>query len=706
METRRIYLQEHQPAFPNNKICTHKYTWYNWVPKSLIFQFKYAANVYFLLISILTSLEFSPKSPLAITFPFAIVLFLTMLKEAYEDYFRHVQDGETNKGICHIVRRGEIIKVKRKDLHVGDIVVVDENEGFPADICFLKSSNDSGLCFVNTMTLDGETNLKEKKCLSPSKEMSLHELSCLRGSIECDLPSRNLVAWSSRIYSNEFTGVLGNDSLLLRGCILKNTKYIVGVVVYTGHQTKIMMNGIDSAVKVSNIIRTMNKFLLWMFALQGIFCVVCAGLSINWVNTYTGHTYLHLSESPYGFFTQIFVFWVAYSHLIPLSLYISLDVVKLALAYFIGQDLDIYCEKTNQPARCRTSELIEELGQVQFIFSDKTGTLTCNNMVFKKCLLGDQLYTKKLLKTARNSLVDLFLKTICLCHEAFISENEEFLSASPDEIALLKASKSAGYRLIKKTQNEKSIDIDGAIENFEILAELRFTPERRRMSVLVKSRNAYTLLVKGADCVVIPRLSSNVPAYFTQTSNKFASEGLRTLVFAYKTIDFLTATNWLNDYNSLLLDPSTGSAEFEDLYASLESELQLTGVSAQDDQLQEGVTDTIDILRQANIRIWVLTGDKQETTEEVSRSCNLIQEHTQLLNLSSESMEELQTLLKTTYQPPYSIIINGSSLAWALAAPCSLSFVPLAVQAETVICCRSSPFQKKEVVECIKQAGN
>ena len=403
MKRRCICFNEPTPPdvkYPSNKICTSKYTFLTWAPKSLVLQFRRAANVYFLIISILTAQEsFSPKNPISMIGTFAAILIFTMFKEAYEDYFRHKADNEVNLMKARVLnlQSNSFEEVHSQDIRVGDIVEVKENEQFPADLVYIASNNDQGLAFVNTMNLDGETNLKSKIASNYTKQFCNVAAICeLKGQIWIEEPNQSLTSWTCNIIPPDGPkAALGTSQALLRGCILKNTDFIYGLVVYTGPETKIMLNSKAPPAKMSNVMRKMNKMLYTVFLFQAILVFLFAGLNVMWVNaTGTDHEYLDVKEEMHfgDYIIQVLTFLVAYSHMIPISLYVALEIVKMILAYMIQQDLGMYYEEDDRPAACRTSDLVEELGQVEFVFSDKTGTLTCNIMEFKKCSINGTIY--------------------------------------------------------------------------------------------------------------------------------------------------------------------------------------------------------------------------------------------------------------------------------------------------------------------------
>ena len=228
----------------SNKVRTTKYTWLTWAPLSLIFQFKRAANIYFLLITVLTCMPFSPKDPKSMIFTFGFVLFLTMLKEAYEDYGRQKSDNELNNNKAKVqnVETKQFEERRWADIKIGDIVRIEKDQEIPADLLLISAAYNKDIVFVSTMNLDGETNLKDRElALTTVKEKHLGSFT---GQIECDPPNSSLDEWSGTLKSKQLSKArpCNIKNLLLRGCTLKNTHYCYGIAVYVGHNTKIMRN--------------------------------------------------------------------------------------------------------------------------------------------------------------------------------------------------------------------------------------------------------------------------------------------------------------------------------------------------------------------------------------------------------------------------------------------------------------------------------
>lgn len=398
--------QTNSNYFPN-EIITTKYNIITWLPKSLLIQFFRFANLFFLLICILTFLPISPKKPGNLTSTFSVVLILSMLKEAYEDIIRYQSDRKINLKETQVYRYSEKRFVVKpwKDVRVGNIVKVQSTEELPCDIMILKTSSPLGICFVDTKSLDGESSLKEKTVFSDIKFFPDDEALKLKGIISCDEPNNNLEKWDAFIKlespyeKEEFANI---KNILLKGSTLRNTDYIIGVAIYTGHSTKINQNDKPIRAKVSNLMRIMNYILYSLFGFLFLLCFVYSFLFIHWQDStgkdltyffkYTGHVLSPPGTTSFDWFKKVWTFHINYSQLIPISIYITLESLKLFQARLIAADNETYDYSIKQATTVRSSELVEELGQVNFVFLDKTGTLTKNEMIFNACSINNKVY--------------------------------------------------------------------------------------------------------------------------------------------------------------------------------------------------------------------------------------------------------------------------------------------------------------------------
>uniref|UniRef100_A0A8D0TWN9 Phospholipid-transporting ATPase n=1 Tax=Sus scrofa TaxID=9823 RepID=A0A8D0TWN9_PIG len=490
------------------------------------------------------------------------------------------------------------------------------------------------MCYVETANLDGETNLKIRQGLSHTADMQTREaLRRLSGTVECEGPNRHLYDFTGNLNLDGKSPVaLGPDQILLRGTQLRNTQWVFGIVVYTGHDTKLMQNSTKAPLKRSNVEKVTNVQILVLFGILLAMALVSSVGALYWNGSQGGKNwYIKKMGDSDNFGYNLLTFIILYNNLIPISLLVTLEVVKYTQALFINWDTDMYYLENDTPAMARTSNLNEELGQVKYLFSDKTGTLTCNIMNFKKCSIAGVTYgdscdfdDPRLLKNIEDRhptapCIQEFLTLLAVCHTVVPERDGDsiiYQASSPDEAALVKGARKLGFVFTARTPYSVIIEAMGQEQTFGILNVLEFSSDRKRMSVIARTPSGQLrLYCKGADNVIFERLSKD-SKYMEETLchlEYFATEGLRTLCVAYADLSERDYEEWLKVYHeaSTLLKDRT--QRLEDCYELIEKNLLLLGATAIEDRLQAGVPETIATLLKAEIKIWVLTGDKQET---------------------------------------------------------------------------------------------
>ncbi|XP_047410286.1 phospholipid-transporting ATPase IB-like [Sciurus carolinensis] len=757
-KVRTIYINEPlKNVFCTNTISTTKYSKWSFLPRYLYLQFSKAANAFFLFITILQQIpDVSPVGKYTTLLPLLVILAISGIKEIVEDYKRHMADKVVNSKTTEVFRQNSWHVIKWKEVNVGDIVKTLNGEFLPADMILISSSEPQAMCYVATANLDGETNLKIRQALFETAGTQKEEqLVNLAGKIECEGPHRQFNNFVGTLYLRGKSPVsVGPDQMLLRGTQLKNTLWIIGIVIYTGFETKLMQNAVKSPLKRSKVEKVTNLQILVLLLLLFLMSAVSCVGALIWNKIYLENIwYMGNNDNPsHNFVFDLVVFIILYHNLVPISLLLTLETVKFIQAQFINWDEDMHYDQNNLYAMARTSNLNEELGQVKYLFSDKTGTLTCNSMTFKKCTIAGVIYgyfhllrsqsnfffqcsitscrssfcefnDPKLLENFENGhpsaeYINEFLTLLCVCHTVIPERHGNdilYQASSPDEAALVKGAKKLGFVFTTRTPYSVTIEVMTEMHTFEILNILEFSSNRKRMSIIVRTPAGHLrLYCKGADTVILERLSKD--SLFVEDTLKhleyFATEGLRTLCVAYTDLTEKEYQDWLEKYQRASAVLQDRIQKLEECYEIIEKEFLLLGATAIEDRLQAKVPETISTLLRANIKIWVLTGDKQETAVNIAFSCKLISGTTPRIYLNASSFEATQQIIDYNCgdlgnllgkENDLALIIDGETLKYALRFEIQRKFLDLALSCRAVLCCRLSPLQKAEIVDLVKK---
>ncbi|KAI6148059.1 hypothetical protein BKA82DRAFT_1005851 [Pisolithus tinctorius] len=737
-----------QSHFPPNMVRNQKYNLFTFFPFVLYEQFKFFFNLYFLLVALS---QFIPALKIGFIFtyvsPLAFVLCVTMGKEAYDDYKRHLRDREANSQkylilvppLSHTPDSGPHTRsVPSSSLRLGDLVILEKNQRVPADMVLLRTSDPSGTCFIRTDQLDGETDWKLRVAVPTTQKLgSDKELMMLDGEIYADAPIKDLHTFIGTLTVNGALPPSPHDSspalshtaaptvepLTAENVVWSNTVLAagsaVGFVVYTGSETRAVMNTSHPETKVGLLDLEINK-------LAKILCAVTFALSVVLValNGFRGLWYIY-----------VFRFLILFSSIIPISLRVNLDMGKTVYANQIMTDPDI------PNTIVRTSTLPEELGRIEYLLSDKTGTLTQNEMEMKKLHMGTMSYGFDSMDEVAHQLATAFgaehgrqpsiatgaqlatrgrrdmssrlrdvVLSLALCHNVTPVTNDDgsltYQASSPDEVAIVKWTESVGLTLVFRDRARMELQTpSGTRLSYDILELFPFTSESKRMGIVVRETQSGELLFlqKGADVVMARIVQRN--DWLEEETGNMAREGLRTLVVARKR---LTPQNYAafkqrHHEASVRLD-GRNEAMAAVVAEYLERELELLGLTGVEDKLQDEVKSTLELLRNAGIKIWMLTGDKIETARCIAISTKLVARNQYIhevakLKTSDQVRDQLEFLQSKL---DCCLVIDGESLQLCLNSYKN-EFIEIATKLSAVVACRCSPTQKADVARLIRQ---
>ena len=573
---RQVVIGQQEHSVPDNSISTTKYTIYNFFVVNLIEQFSKIANVYFLFLSLLQMIKLVSITHGIPTIlpPLSFIVLLTMIKDVYEDYKRYKSDQEENNKETLVFQNGDFVTKRWREVRVGDIIKVVKNEFFPADLVMISSSDyRKGQCFIETKNLDGETNLKGKFVSDDLKERIKSDrdaLAMAKRVIDCELPNQYLNRFKGAILEGDNKFPLSANNLLLRGCILRNTDYIIGCAVYTGHESKVMLNSVRARPKKSTLEIDTGKRVITTFV---ILIMICLGSGLDyafWESNNEKMINSYITKDNRSFFINVVVRmgnWILiFGNFVPISLMLTLETVKFFQGTLMSIDKGLIATNGIE-CKVQSSNLNEELGQIDYVFSDKTGTLTCNEMRFKYLIIGEEVYGKRRgydgempyvqnvdfedpkvwhIKNNNFSTDDCqrlkeALILLGLCHSVVLEQNGDYNASSPDELAFVYFAKLVGCEY-------KGMDEDNFIvlqefnetKKYKLLDLFEFNSDRKRMSAIVEDQNGkITMYCKGADSIMIPRYHEERKHKYHETIQHledFAAIGLRTLLLGAKSL--------------------------------------------------------------------------------------------------------------------------------------------------------------------------
>ena len=794
----------------SNKVENNKYNMLLFLPTVIYNQFKQFGNFFYLVMAIS---QFIPDIKVGFLFayvsPLCVVVIVSLLKELIDDVNRRIQDLKTNSTKVTTIQfiknkknknsLKELKKIKKSysNLKIGDIIELNKDEKVPADIIVLKTFNESedSNTFIRTDQLDGETDWKLRKAPGITQKLNDAQILELNGFINYEPPSKFIYNFEGFISIKNSEGniikeALGLENTMWESTILATQK-IIGIVIYTGKETRARMNSSMPKIKLGIVDHELNMVTFYLFCIM-----LCAAMFLTLLKGYYSRM----------FFT-FFKFIVLFCAIIPIALRVNLVISKTFFSVRINKD------KSIPETIARNSTIPEELGRLSYIFSDKTGTLTKNEMIFKniametdqfgqesfndlKDILEDEcktndaplldIYNKlkendeinnndiinednnnntsinnnknliddsplstdnlisnenikekkphshrkkhKKLRRSRNKIIKDTITSMLLCNNVtpiISNENPDIITyqaSSPDEIALVKFAEKLNMRLIYRTDKEIKIkNISGTIEEYNILANFPFSSDTKRMGIILQNKKYGHIIfyLKGAENVMMNFVKKEYVGYIKENTENLATKGLRTLVLTQKLIPQKEFKIWFDEYSEALTSMDNRKQKLRDVISKLENNMEFLCVTGVEDLLQNEVATTIDNLRNAGIKLWMLTGDKVETATCISISTGLKAKNHKIFTLTYDQIkdeenpeneinklkEKLEEYNNKIMIDPHLFILDGDTLDLALKQ-CQKEFYESAMQAPSVVCCRCSPTQKRLIVKNIKKYTN
>ncbi|XP_023393872.1 phospholipid-transporting ATPase IK [Pteropus vampyrus] len=700
----KIFLCLWRKKYKDNIIHTAKYNFFSFLPLNLYEQFHCMSNLYFLLIIILQGIpEISTLPWFTLFIPLVSLLVIRATRDLVDDIGRHRSDKTINNRPCRMLVGKSFLWRKWKNLCVGDLVCLHRDNIVPADMLLLASTEPSSLCYVETADIDGETNLKFRQApmVTHHELTNVRKMASFQGKVVCEEPNSRMhhfvgcLEWDGKKYP------LDSGHILLRGCKIRNTDTCYGMVLYAGFDTKIMRSCGGIRLKRTKTDRLLNRLVILIFLTLMLLSSILTLFfwytmpELKGKHHYTGEKHVHSLATE-----TILIFWaflILFSVMVPMAMFVLAEFIYLGNSIFINWDVQMYYEPRDRPAKARNTSLADQLGQVEYIFSDKTGTLTENIMTFKKCCIDGIIYggdrpqrvpspwghtarTGHRIGAAepqsrsaaaeggvrcesRPAIPKAEARVLrCPGHRVWawlflvapggvtLGRGGRGTPSGPGELSLKqRLSPGPDEEEVPRQENpyiwNKFADGKLLFRNLKLMGAVldrkdRMVQEFWRLLAICHTVMAQEKDSERPDKLVYQAASPDEEALVTAARNfgyvflartqdsitSFAQETLRTLCLAYKKVDEDAYKDWHQRHQEASILLQNRAHALHQLYEEMEQNLQLLGATAIEDRLQDGVPETIQCLKQGNIKVWVLTGDKQETAVNIGFACRLLSE--------------------------------------------------------------------------------
>jgi len=680
--------------FPSNVIRNQKYNVISFIPVVLFNQFKFFLNLYFLLMS---CSQFIPELKVGYLYtywaPLGFVLAVTVIREAVDDFLRYKRDKAINSQLYQKLTPTTREVIPSSKIRVGDLILVYKDQRVPADMVFLKTTERNGACFIRTDQLDGETDWKLRLAVSATQQLETDEdIFKLDAHAYAEEPRRDIHSFAGTFTINKEDGSQNKLSLSIENTLWANTVVAsgtaIGLVIYTGPETRSVMNNLEPRSKVGLLDYEVNDITKVLFA-----AVVVLAFAMICLKGFNGPWYRYW-----------FRFSLLFSYIIPISLRVNLEIGRVVYSYMIQRDIEV------PGIVVRTTTIPEDLGRLSYLLTDKTGTLTRNEMVFKRIHLGKVSYSPEyfdevaaMLKQSftpstgqthshrrqdssasnisigsdrkyfmRHTRMDSYevdketiyrvnaaVTALALCHNVTPSYDNDadpnppstptagdaltasansdsvilqlqprgitYQASSPDEVALVQWTEKVGLALVQRDLNSMQLQSPtGQIMTYDILQIFPFSSETKRMGIIVRDQKTREILFLLKGADTVMSQIIQYSDWLQEQCDNMARSGLRTLVVARKFLSEEQYNDFEARYSQAKLAIHDRAARMSTVMSTLEKDMELLCLTGVEDRLQEGVPTTLKGLQDAGIKIWMLTGDKLETAISIAKSSQLV----------------------------------------------------------------------------------
>ncbi|KAF7703863.1 putative phospholipid-transporting ATPase IIB [Cucumispora dikerogammari] len=638
----------------------------------------------------------------------------------------------------HLISQRNLKKISNIGSSKVDIVIQDTNIPLHDAPVEIKEE----LPGVDDFRIEDIHNTGEKKNINTDFEDDKNGMPLILVSYE--KPHKDIYSFNGTLSVNNDKLPLSVENTLWRDTVLASST-ILGTVIYTGSETKTSLNTSQPRNKLGKIDYEINYYTVFLF----IFALAMSSI----------FTLFNFIFAAGRLDVVLIKFFMIFSNLIPISLKCTIDFSRM---FFYTRSI----HEDIKGSVVRNPNISEELGRISYLLSDKTGTLTQNIMLMRKLHLGNICYSVDLNSDIRKIIRKEFIKDVTrnksfskgqnlserllnlvnalsVCHNVtpVIEEDGKisFQASSPDEVAILEWCLDVGVKLIKRSRNEMIVDYSNLINDIsiyehngisnpmlslsqpnilskssnlnvplnkeqlekklEILEIFPFTSESKRMGIIVKINNEYYFYLKGADMIMQQVIVKS--DWLNEEVDFMAREGLRTLVIAMKKLSEIEYLTFEQKMKKAKLSPNRNVKVLE-VQSSLEKDMILLGVTGVEDKLQEDVMLTLELLKNAGIKTWILTGDKIETAISIAQSTRLfLNRNYKILqaNNRAEALRELEFLRNSDLRY---IVLDGKTLS-VFQQECFKEFILLSSRMEAVVACRCTPTQKAEVTQSLKE---